>query len=736
MKKEREVVLSISILMSGRKETRMCLESLVPLMESIPCELILVDTGCDEDTRSILEEFTDIIIPFEWCNDFAKARNVGLERATGKWFMFLDDDECFEDLSEIIEFFQSGEYKKYRSALYKVRNFKSYDGTTYTEASVSRMTQLYPNTKFVNSIHEALNPLYGPVKLFETYVKHYGYIYNSQEELYSDCKRNLSLLKEETKNNPYDLRMAGLLLQEYKRLQEYDLGTEIAKSYLEKSNEPRFEGQKIDDKIGSFHAFILETHIRKYEYKECLEYGKVALKDKRINDVTRAFIYRTEVVSSYNLKDYDSVLKSFNEYIKLYDRMANNNEALYGQTFVLTSEVFEDFMYRQVVSYAMIAEFELGKEDILRSHFKKFSWDNEECFMAVRFPDALMTYILGQENSEDYSEYIEEIIKRKGYLGRVVRYVEDLEKKLDEESAGEESDDKEDLEIKFNRAVRVLAVVENTHWYFIYMSVLNYKNNRDKEVCIKNIKKLFACVVDIFNLNNKVWDILAEVEVPFEVVVSNFDFAKWKLGIERWIEHTTAEDVEYKVKLTSKWRDNGDLRYKYFDFKVKEAAVRYADKEDIYFEDYERKVFDFANAVNEYCVKVYNEEVFATHREVLPQEEILSLKLLELKNLRLNNSNEEVLKNIKDCVGIYEPFNEVIKVYVQKLGDYIVENDKAYQEQLSIKEELTQITDALKLKVREYIENGQLVEARVVLNQIIQCVPTDQEAKEILSMIE
>ena len=118
MTETKEILLSISILMSGRKETRQCLESLIPIMDAIPCELILVDTGCDDETREILKEYTDNIITFEWCNDFAKARNVGLQRAKGKWFMFLDDDEWFVDTSEIIEFFKTGEYKNYKTGCF------------------------------------------------------------------------------------------------------------------------------------------------------------------------------------------------------------------------------------------------------------------------------------------------------------------------------------------------------------------------------------------------------------------------------------------------------------------------------------------------------------------------------------------------------------------------------------------------------------------------------------------
>ena len=54
-----------------------------------------------------MRKYTEKIVPFTWCNDFSKARNAGLEQATGKWFLYIDDDEWFEDPSEIISFFKS-----------------------------------------------------------------------------------------------------------------------------------------------------------------------------------------------------------------------------------------------------------------------------------------------------------------------------------------------------------------------------------------------------------------------------------------------------------------------------------------------------------------------------------------------------------------------------------------------------------------------------------------------------
>ena len=86
-----QILLSISMLASNRKDTvRRCLNSLKPIMEQIPSELILVDTSTDPEVPPILAEYTDKIIKFQWCNDFSKARNVGLEAAKGEWFQNSD----------------------------------------------------------------------------------------------------------------------------------------------------------------------------------------------------------------------------------------------------------------------------------------------------------------------------------------------------------------------------------------------------------------------------------------------------------------------------------------------------------------------------------------------------------------------------------------------------------------------------------------------------------------------
>ena len=60
---------------------------------------------------ALLSEYTDHIVPFTWCDDFSKARNAGLKEAKGEWFLYIDDDEWFGDVQELIAFFKTREGK-------------------------------------------------------------------------------------------------------------------------------------------------------------------------------------------------------------------------------------------------------------------------------------------------------------------------------------------------------------------------------------------------------------------------------------------------------------------------------------------------------------------------------------------------------------------------------------------------------------------------------------------------
>ncbi len=82
----------LSVCMIVRDEEKVlsrCLKS----VEGIADELIVVDTGSKDNTITIAKDFDARVFHFEWCDDFAAARNESLKHATGDWILQIDADE-------------------------------------------------------------------------------------------------------------------------------------------------------------------------------------------------------------------------------------------------------------------------------------------------------------------------------------------------------------------------------------------------------------------------------------------------------------------------------------------------------------------------------------------------------------------------------------------------------------------------------------------------------------------
>lgn len=209
------IKLTISLLASNRKETlKRCLDSLKPLLLKIPSELIIVFTGEDEEVLETARRYACQVIPFAWCDDFSAARNAGLKEAKGEWFLYLDDDEWFEDVEEICAFFQQGEDKRYSSAHYIQRNYLDFSGLHYVDYSAFRMAKRAPGLRFENPIHEQLCPAVGPVKYLTSYVHHYGYA-GDKEASSGKTGRNIPLLEKEIAEHPEALKNYLQLAKEY-----------------------------------------------------------------------------------------------------------------------------------------------------------------------------------------------------------------------------------------------------------------------------------------------------------------------------------------------------------------------------------------------------------------------------------------------------------------------------------------------------------------------------------------
>jgi hypothetical protein len=72
-----------------------------------PHEIVIVDDGSTDDTKQVCAAFGDAIIYLAIANGGQqRARNIGVERATGEWIAFLDHDDLWhpEYLAEVTAF--------------------------------------------------------------------------------------------------------------------------------------------------------------------------------------------------------------------------------------------------------------------------------------------------------------------------------------------------------------------------------------------------------------------------------------------------------------------------------------------------------------------------------------------------------------------------------------------------------------------------------------------------------
>ena len=332
------VVLSISILISGQKNMDKCLASLQPFKDALPCEIILVDTGCNREQRKLAERYADKILDFSWCDDFAAARNIGLKASNGEWFLYLDDDEWFENPSQIIEFFTSGEYQKYNSATYLVRNYLNEQGTIYEDVKVGRMVKMESSTAFHGKIHEFLYPCKAPVKNFSTFVHHFGYVFKNEDEKRLHAQRNIKLLEEMVKEQPNEIRWVNQLAQEYYGIGCFEQAIEVCKQGIQQSK----DNETCDYiRLGTAYAFLILSYVAKKENEEAQEWLGKALGENSMPETTRAFFYLLGIQIYGETDDTAKCRDSVKQYLTEYEKLRNETDIISNETSLVTGTVFQ-----------------------------------------------------------------------------------------------------------------------------------------------------------------------------------------------------------------------------------------------------------------------------------------------------------------------------------------------------------------------------------------------------------
>lgn len=187
--------LSVCIITKNEeKNIERCLACLKPY----GFEIIVADTGSTDYTKEIALRYTDKVYDFEWCNDFAAAKNFAVSKATNSYVMVIDSDEFLEfvDLDKLYQLIA-----EQPNAVGRIqrRNVFTRNGLQQENQEWINRIFLKDTFHYEGRIHEQIVAKDG--SSYETYqspvsIEHTGYDL-TDEERKNKTNRNITLLMQE-----------------------------------------------------------------------------------------------------------------------------------------------------------------------------------------------------------------------------------------------------------------------------------------------------------------------------------------------------------------------------------------------------------------------------------------------------------------------------------------------------------------------------------------------------------
>lgn len=155
--------LSVTLIVKNEQNN---LARLLPLL-TFADEVVVVDTGSTDSTMQVARQFTDNVYFFAWRDDFSKARNYAISKATCEYVMWLDADDVLSPITQ--------------QSLLKWKASPDNADVYYMRYSMSgefpfwfwreRIVRRCSKCRFKGFIHEAISP-FGVVQYLDCEIMH------------------------------------------------------------------------------------------------------------------------------------------------------------------------------------------------------------------------------------------------------------------------------------------------------------------------------------------------------------------------------------------------------------------------------------------------------------------------------------------------------------------------------------------------------------------------------------
>lgn len=350
-------ILSIGMIVKNEEaRLKKTLEALQPLRQAVDTELIIADTGSTDKTPEIAKAYADYFLQIPWENDFAKARNATLARATGKWFFYLDADEVLMNPEELIHFFQGKKSRQYPTAQIRIHNMMSCKNQQFNDFWSCRLFQHKKEQCFTGAIHESIVVQVPIYSLQETYIWHEGYNSDELERMQKKSQRNMEILEKRlAQTTEVGMRVKILLDMTDALGVATNRGAEVEQRAREAicliEQFTAKDMMKYKYSRSRAYSLLLRQLYNNRDFSQCLIDGQLYLDGQDKSGPQDIDVYFVLGYSYFQLKQYQQAIDFYEKYLKLLQQ-DRREVTIY---FVVAYPCYEDLARLHIAqSYAIL----------------------------------------------------------------------------------------------------------------------------------------------------------------------------------------------------------------------------------------------------------------------------------------------------------------------------------------------------------------------------------------------
>lgn len=683
------MLLTIGMMVKNEeKHLAECLSSLDSIREEIDSELVIVDTGSDDNTVEIAKEYTDKVYFHEWNDNFSEMRNTVINYAKGDWYFSLDGDEIVNNPETIINFFKSGKHKKYNAGLVTQKNYTNLEENRFSKILVPR---LFKNDKvfcFKGAVHnqpQYKQPVYG----LDTILDHYGYVASDEALIERKFQRTSNILKQELEKDPTNVYYWFQLSKSYNMHKDQEDALDAI--------EEAYKVARENDLDLSIRMYVLIQLAKMYlinnRYKMAEKIAKNALDIKDGYVDLYYYLARAQLLQGKK----EEALNNFKEYIKLinnYDQTNSKNDTSVDDETMGNYNI----VYRFII--ALAADLEIETDYAINLTFK-IDIDSQ-------LQHAIHPFISICLNNNRYMElkkfYLEQL-ENKNLKTKFINLLEKLKSNLIIEEKEKVNSLFTDLED--NREYSLLNKVREN----IYQE--SYQVNIEQFINI--------------NYNTKP-DYYGDI-VYYLLKMNNDSAYKLLTNIR---EENLNRFISY---LNDKYDDLSDVMMSFVDLDVKgiaEARVnkslsRYLLALDNEVEKTNKTIIEnYLSAGKKYIEKLYTKEIIENELiyELKSEEEAFLLYIYKAFAVK-ENDLKAYIQYLRKAIDIYPLMKKVVETLMIEI--------KEKQDKINIKIEKEK--KMFKNRIENLINKGQIEEAKNSLEEYQQDFERDADIYSMLGVI-